>query len=247
MDENNKPLVVAVDLVAFLDQGQAAKDGAHPVDPYSVVVACRQPLKGTHRMQGKEFPAKAMDQAVNGYALPGFPQNALGKGTIEGIAMGETTIAYADHTTPIGRSAAKGQAAKCKTVPGVDILKKPTGITEPLRVMLPKKDIILEDKDMLGPRSQRSREAALMRAENAAHRVFFVPCHNNEFDSLIQINQGKLLLCGLHPIGAARKCYAVDGVKKIPLTSVAHPVVTTPILPYASRLALLDARAVLIT
>lgn len=83
--------------VHLLNEGQAAKKSAHPVETDCLVVGAGVTLKGKHGRKGKKVIIMPAQQVVKGDAVPFFLDDTLGKGTIEGIGMGEAAVSYLDH------------------------------------------------------------------------------------------------------------------------------------------------------
>jgi len=232
---NNEAFVILKELIASLNEWQAAAELTQFVDQDGFIVAAGQPLESAHGLKGEKMRAAAVQETIKGDALPLFPDNPFGAGTVEGIGMSKATIFDLHYVGTIGWPAAGGEATEKESVPLAGLLQKMTGRAQPLRAKAAKEDIVLKDQDMPGASCQALRQAAEVRMEDAAFRIFTVFGDDQEFDSFVQADGGELSLSRQHPVGAAFERNAVAFVEEVPAEGLRHPV---PILSHVASLAL---------
>ena len=216
--------MVLIQLVYPLDEWKSSEKSAHSVDGHSLIVGSGKTLKGTHGMEGKKINVAPAQQIVKGNSTPPFPGNTLGKGSIEGIGMGQATVFDCDQGPCLGLATPVGDAAEKQTIPGFKTVQGRTGLSKGSGIKVAEQDIVFKNQDMLCASRQPIFQTKHVGFKNALFLVFRVLCNNHKFNPSQQTYSRKLLFRLLPPIEADIKGDAINLIEKIPSVRQIHGV-----------------------
>lgn len=202
MEQDDQCLMTLEMFVHLLDEGQAAKESAHLVDRNGLVVGGGLTLKGHHGSQGKEVFIMVAQQVVKGDAAPCFLDDTLGKGTIEGVGMGEAAVSYPDHGWCGCRGYAGGESSKKEGVPGRERWQEGGGLVQSLTIETLKKDVIFKEENMAGSGRQPFLQAVDVGLKDPLFLIFRMLGNEHKFYPGQQADRTELFFGRFPPVKA---------------------------------------------
>lgn len=221
MGEQERHLMILVQLVHLLDKGQTSEKPPGLINTQGLIICPFQALKGAERIEGiKMFPILRtvilLQEHIIGNIPPFLLNQLLSKRLMHGIGVGKTAVADLDQMPLLGSPAPVGDTAEEQGLPVGLLFQRNTGFAQGAGIKTLKKNIVLKNEDIGRVSPKSFAQAEQMRLKDPLFRGQRMLFHQDELDPVQQADRSKFLPgCG-SPILPLTQGDAVNPVKKGP-------------------------------